>query len=1016
MSAFDSYIASLTSGNNNLVPFGGIISPVSTENSIVLAAQIKGGSFSVPDLNTLADIPFDLLELGMSVTVNEFVSGGVTNPRTRYYLYAMPPDNTRVSQVSNYIIANYWRIDTGDQKFNAEVEVQYAPNYQGQKPLFLPTQITSAAYQAGYPTTDAYIGGNPSDIIWSSTFTNNALWMRQRIAGNDWGIPISINQGNYSAGQYINVIFLWQTKGNPYPPRPVQPNDNSLPAGWQQTPGTNYATQILTQDLYRSQAVFNAYGVIQSDWDIPILVSTDPQLTRYGNQPGNTDFLNDTYWRGYYTPGLDTFQATRPNGSSTNWTVSKIDQESGEYSEFVFKEFPIGTQQSDLIAATPTAPEPLNGLFPNDWQDAPFDVDQGNILYMSKAVKFSDGSLKKPWSVPARFDGLDTIQAVIEIAPGDTFFQTRDGNGNLNYAFSTMTLTARLYQGPNEITSGITSYTWYYGSTAIIFSSITNQPTNLGGLNSTITASTDRKTLTITPGAVSGQQQFQIGILHPSRTAAYNDSVQVFDSTDDSTAFVADILAVSGTTFKNQTGLYQFNATFLKGGVQDTTNVVFTWSIKDTAGNPLTGALRNSGGSSIGDTNVAANTVYVEGSDISQYAVLILTATYGTVVRTHQVTLTDVQDGAALEALYWGTGSVDPGPPTDFSPRTLTSSQVLALSIGYTANAAGTWYFIQRISGIWSQPIQMRSESARPNGGIALNIFKNVQQAVDGTPPAPNIPSSGSLIPAGWTQQPTAFTGGQDTTYMSSAFFVLRTDVNADPTTLTRDNYNPVSSAYGTPIRLTGTSAGTPTPGTNGWSPIYAVVPGNGGVGQVLQLIDWTGGTGTKPAAGGTASYVGTTGLTTIGNAINIQGAAGAGNNNPPSYVVSSGLSSKNTAPTTPINSSGFLEFAAGSPLTIQNLWTSPRTFVVMGEIACQAQPNQEVNFCGRLYQQIGGGSKVVADTVFNCVVNPTGNKVRMYTMLTLAAGASATMSMTAQLITGSSAYYGGANIMAFGV
>src|SRR5262249_37752575 len=164
---------------------------------------------------------------------------------------------------------------------------------------------------------------------------------------------------------------------------------------------------------------------------------------------------------------------------------------------------------------------------------------------------------------------------------------------------------------------------------AIIFSSLTNQPTNLGGLNTTMTASGDRKTLTVTPGAISGQQQFQVAISHPSRTAPYDDNVQVFDSTDDSTAFNVDILAVSGTTFKNQTGLYQFNATFIKGGVQDTANVAFTWSIQDTAGHPLTGALRNSGGTSIGDTNVVAGTVYVQGSDISGYAVLILTGTFG---------------------------------------------------------------------------------------------------------------------------------------------------------------------------------------------------------------------------------------------------------------------------------------------------------------------------------------------------------------------------------------------------
>lgn len=60
--------------------------------------------------------------------------------------------------------------------------------------------------------------------------------------------------------------------------------------------------------------------------------------------------------------------------------------------------------------------------------------------------------------------------------------------------------------------------------------------------------------------------------------------------------------------------------------------------------------------------------------------------------------------------------------------------------------------------------------------------------------------------------------------------------------------------------------------GEKGWSPILAVV--NDGARRVLQVSDWTGGAGTKPATG---QYIGSTGLTaTIGDAIDIRGAAGA--------------------------------------------------------------------------------------------------------------------------------------------
>ena len=61
--------------------------------------------------------------------------------------------------------------------------------------------------------------------------------------------------------------------------------------------------------------------------------------------------------------------------------------------------------------------------------------------------------------------------------------------------------------------------------------------------------------------------------------------------------------------------------------------------------------------------------------------------------------------------------------------------------------------------------------------------------------------------------------------------------------------------------------------GVNGWSPILAVVVD--GVRSVLKVADWTGGTGTKPAAG---QYIGSTGLVAgIADAANVRGAPGVG-------------------------------------------------------------------------------------------------------------------------------------------
>ena len=62
--------------------------------------------------------------------------------------------------------------------------------------------------------------------------------------------------------------------------------------------------------------------------------------------------------------------------------------------------------------------------------------------------------------------------------------------------------------------------------------------------------------------------------------------------------------------------------------------------------------------------------------------------------------------------------------------------------------------------------------------------------------------------------------------------------------------------------------------GNTGWSPVFAVV--NDGTRRVQQVVDWTGGQGTKPTTG---QYVGATGLVaSIASAVDIRGPAGIGN------------------------------------------------------------------------------------------------------------------------------------------
>lgn len=84
--------------------------------------------------------------------------------------------------------------------------------------------------------------------------------------------------------------------------------------------------------------------------------------------------------------------------------------------------------------------------------------------------------------------------------------------------------------------------------------------------------------------------------------------------------------------------------------------------------------------------------------------------------------------------------------------------------------------------------------------------------------------------------------------------------------------------------------------GNDGWSPILAVVAD--GERRVQQVVDWTGGEGTKPAVG---LYVGATGLVPlIASGVDIRGAAGAAGTSPTmvanAYDTTSGRFWGNTA------------------------------------------------------------------------------------------------------------------------
>ena len=99
----------------------------------------------------------------------------------------------------------------------------------------------------------------------------------------------------------------------------------------------------------------------------------------------------------------------------------------------------------------------------------------------------------------------------------------------------------------------------------------------------------------------------------------------------------------------------------------------------------------------------------------------------------------------------------------------------------------------------------------------------------------------------------TSYAGGEVVTRLGSAWIALRTTIGNAPE----------SSPSDFSVFADG--------GDNGWTPVLAVV--NDSARRVQQVIDWTGGEGTKPATG---KYVGPTGFVTlIGDGVDIRGAQG---------------------------------------------------------------------------------------------------------------------------------------------
>lgn len=836
MSAFTDLMSSIFSGLQGKIPVRGTLTTPSGGETfpIAICNEIKGGPFIVNNIEELKTIPIERLLVGCKCTVNEYVEAGGTTPMTTYQLVTLPEE----SDLPITDVNAFWSLDKAQQADSGTVEYQYSDNYNNQKPLFLISDISKEAYQAGYATTEAYETSDTSKLIWESTYDATVhKWVRQRTGAlADWGIPVSLSQ-DYVSGDYIDVRFNWTltSSGTPATPSSLRADGlpNNEPSGWSNTPevpgGIDYGVYILTYSLWKISATKDVYGNLKGNWSKPLLTSTDPNLVRYGTDYNNKNFL--TEWHPFYELG-DVFKASRPDANSTVWTIEKISDESGEYIDYVFKEFLIGTStrpEEDPNAA----PKTVIGYGNDGWQDAVFTPQAGYSVYVSTCRKYSNGTQATPWSIPAKYNGESTVRAIIvPTGNGDTVFRYTTSAGVKSISPSTIGLLVEVYDGSNKVNIGdISNIKWYKNNSLLLGQTI--------------------NTLSIFPTDVDKSEVYSIEVTY--RGQVYKDQITILDATD-SVGYVISIYSSTGFTYKgisNKT----FDAKIFENGVDISSAVSGTilWKLNNV----------------VQTSNVSIDKLHVTISSVEVVGIanLTLVATISNLDYTITETLTDVIDGSSLVRYYSPVESPAPIQPTNGT---------LIPNSPWTTNSANAVWVVERMStsSTWNQYYRIKGEKGIPNGGFQKTVYKVVAGDPPTTPSTPTKKLSGNLTPVGWSDTPPTSINVGETTFGAQAMFTK----NPSNSNMAEDVSNWDTTGWSAPFKLTTSFVGGTGPagtnGTNGWTPQYKLYSYTNNT-ILLYLFDWVGGSGTKPSVG----FLTPSGLsatpTELGNIRGVQGIKG---------------------------------------------------------------------------------------------------------------------------------------------
>lgn len=372
----------------------------------------------------------------------------------------------------------------------------------------------------------------------------------------------------------VNTVAATVLETIKAPPRTINGNVNNEPVGWSGTVPAG------TDQLWEIQGQKSVYGQLKSAWVLQKIIE-NPDYVRYSNSPSphpdtiagiNTPAtsgsiadtnLESAGWKKVFNEHY--YIATRGDDPGpnlyTNWTVRKINEESGEYTDRVFKLFDINLDLSSPILVAPTNKDATT----EGWSDTTLTETSTQINYISEVRKFFNGELKTSWSKPVPYTGKDVYLDIIDPTPTDNF--KRNDAGSVTPV--TITLVSRLFKGLKQLSEDGTvsiSYVWtrvYNGGSIDTTIAGSNSADSFYFQGTTSGAPgpgeyRDGQRLVVKPGAVTGQAVFrcvQTVTMTQGADLTFSEEFTVNDVSDGIDAIGFTVTADSQRTIYDTTNL-----------------------------------------------------------------------------------------------------------------------------------------------------------------------------------------------------------------------------------------------------------------------------------------------------------------------------------------------------------------------------------------------------------------------------------------------------------------------------